>query len=85
MPEPDREPTILEILNERITILQNELFQANLLLDELNVPSKSKSGGYISLVGRMQWLLSYTNAVISHKIFQVLINYKVNPITFSNN
>lgn len=85
MPEPKRKPTILETLNERILILEGELFQANLLLDDLNVPSKTKTGRDMSVVGRLQWILSYTQGDIDAQVFRKMINDRNKPIIFSRN
>ena len=81
----DKDKPILVALNERILFLENEILQADLLLDELRVPAQSKSGRDLSISGRLQWVLSYANRSLSARILDQIMDDKDKPLFFSRN
>lgn len=78
-------PTILQILNERIISLEKEIHMCDALLDDINVPSKTKTGRDLALSARLQWLSSYVQHTFDHKRIVKLDINTDNPIFFSNN
>lgn len=49
----------LQDLNDRITALEEEIHSCDIILDDINVPSKTTSGRDLALSARLQWLKNY--------------------------